>query len=101
MIYNKLVRDKIPEIIAAGGKTAVCHPLSPPDYTQALHAKLQEEVDEFIKSEEVDELADILEVVYAIAQSKGLQQAELEQLRLEKQEARGGFTQRIWLESVE
>lgn len=95
--YNKLVRDKIPEIIKKKGNIPLTKILSEKEYFIALKAKLTEEMDEFKESESLEELADILEVVFALASHSGSNQAELEKLRLEKQNERGGFEEKILL----
>ncbi|MDD6200028.1 MAG: nucleoside triphosphate pyrophosphohydrolase, partial [Firmicutes bacterium] len=66
MEYQKLVRDKIPELIAAGGETPVIRVLEDGEYLSRLEDKLEEEVAEYRQSGEPEELADILEVVYAL-----------------------------------
>lgn len=75
--------------------------LSSHEYTHQLHKKLEEEVAEFLESKELIELADILEVVYAIAKNQGSSTQELENLRIKKAKERGAFAQKIYLESVE
>lgn len=99
--YNKLIRDKIPEIISASGKKANCRILSKDDYIKELDQKLDEECAEYQTDKNIEELADILEVIYAIAEARGYSATELERIRLEKSEKRGGFSQRIFLENVE
>ena len=99
--YNKLVRDKIPEIISASGKKANCRILGEDEYIKELDRKLDEECAEYQVDKNIEELADILEVIYAIAEARGYSAAELERVRLEKSEKRGGFSQRIFLENVE
>lgn len=100
-MYNKLVRDKIPEIIMQSGKTAHCRVLDADEYITELDRKLNEECAEYQTDKNIEELADILEVIYAIAEARGYSAAELERVRLEKSEKRGGFSQRIFLENVE
>ena len=100
-VYNKLVRDKIPEIIMKSGKTAHCHVLDNNEYIAELDRKLNEECAEYQSDKSIEELADMLEVMYAIAEVKGYSVAELERVRLEKAEKRGGFSERIFLEQVE
>ncbi|MDO5559933.1 MAG: nucleoside triphosphate pyrophosphohydrolase [Oscillospiraceae bacterium] len=100
-IYNKLVRDNIPRIIKESGKKAVCSRLDDNEYLEALNSKLQEECLEYRKDKDIEELADILEVIYAIAQAKGISVSELEKIRIEKAQKNGAFTQKILLESVE
>lgn len=100
MKYSKLIRDKIPEIITRNGATAVTHSASENEYWGKLVEKLQEEVDEFRKDFNEEELADILEVVYAIGEYKGVSKEKLESIRLKKQEERGGFEKRIILDET-
>lgn len=99
-VYNKLVRDKIPEIIERGGETPNIRTLDEAEYVRLLHAKLDEEVDEFHRDRNIEELADILEVVYALADSIGCRE-ELRETYRKKHEARGGFADRIFLISKE
>ncbi|MFI3141565.1 MAG: nucleoside triphosphate pyrophosphohydrolase [Clostridia bacterium] len=99
-IHNKLVRDKIPEIIEKHNKTCVFSVLTDDDYSAALDQKLNEEVAEYQESKELEELADILEVVYAITQKQGHTIEELEKIRAEKFASRGGFENKIFLEEV-
>ena len=100
MIYNKLVRDKIPEIIEASGKTCETEILSGDEYLQMLDKKLDEELAEYHREKNIEELADLLEVLYATAKVRGYSIEELEQVRVEKQKARGGFDKKILLKSV-
>ena len=101
MIYNKLVRDKIPQIIEANGGKAHTRILSEEEYCQLLEAKLDEEVGEYHQDKTVEELADILEVVYALATAQGVSLAQLQEAYEQKHQARGGFAQRILLISSE
>lgn len=101
MIYNKLVRDRIPEIIASKGGTAQFRTLSPEEYLIFLEAKLDEETGEYHRDKNIEELADILEVVYALAASIGCTKEELNDVYRKKHEARGGFEKRILLISSE
>ena len=100
-VYNKLVRDKIHEIIMKSGKTAHCHVLDNNEYITELDRKLNEECAEYQADKNIEELADMLEVMYAIAEARGYSVADLERVRLEKAEKRGGFSERIFLEYVE
>lgn len=97
MEYNKLVRDNIPAIIEAQGETPVTRVLDGEEYLLQLEKKLDEEVAEFHGSGDPEELADILEVVYALGEAKGLSKEELLSLYQAKHDARGGFAQRIFL----
>ena len=100
-IHNKLVRDKIPEIIESTGKKAYCRTLTEEEYLSELDKKLNEECAEYQADKSLEELADMLEVVYAIASARGYSVAELERVRAEKAEKRGGFKDRIFLEKVD
>ena len=88
-VYDKLVRDMIPDIIAQNGETPVIHTASDAEYWQRLKEKLLEEVTEFIEDESKSEMADVLEVIYAICKYKGFDLETVEKLRFEKKVARG------------
>ena len=98
--HNKLVRDKIPEIIEKAGKKAYTHILSEEEYITELDKKLNEECAEYQADKNIEELADMLEVMYAIAEARGWSVSELETVRREKAEKRGAFEKRIFLERV-
>ena len=100
-VYHKLVRDKIPEIIEKDGHKAKYQILSKEDYLLALDKKLLEEVEEYQADKSLEEIADVLEVLYAICNARGYTIEELEIKRKEKNAGRGNFDQRIFLESVE
>ncbi|MBR6666847.1 MAG: nucleoside triphosphate pyrophosphohydrolase [Clostridia bacterium] len=100
VIHGKLVRDRIPEIIESAGKRCQTRILVEEEYLAALDAKLHEELAEYQADKSMEELADLLEVMMAVAEARGHSFAEIEALRREKAEKRGGFRQRIWLESV-
>ncbi|APW99423.1 hypothetical protein CHINAEXTREME_17325 [Halobiforma lacisalsi AJ5] len=99
--YDKLVRDSIPEIIERNGETPVVHTAAEEEYERRLREKLDEEVAEFRESGEIEELADVLEVVHAIREQEGISAERLEELRAEKARDRGRFEERIVLERVE
>ena len=98
--YNKLVRDRIPEIIEKSGKKAVIEILDDINYKQLLDDKLGEELQEYLDSDSVEELADLVEVIYAILLYKGVSIQDFEALRLKKAEARGAFEKRLLLKEV-
>lgn len=98
--YNKLVRDKIPLIIERSGKMCVCETLSDEQYIKMLNQKLLEEVNEYLESESIEELADISEVMLAILAFKKITIDELQKVRLEKLDTRGGFNEKIMLKEV-
>lgn len=98
--YSKLVRDRIPEIIKASGKTCVTESLSDDEYLRMIDAKLDEELAEYHKDLNVEELADLLEVIYAAAKARGYTLEQLEAIRAEKASKRGTFEKKILLKEV-
>ena len=101
MIFDKLVRDNIPQIIEDNGGKAEIRILSDEEYPVYLERKLDEEVGEYHRDKTAEELADILEVVYALASSIGCSQEKLQAIYQKKHEARGGFEKKILLLSSE
>ena len=100
MLYYKLVRDKIPEIIERSGKKASTYVLSDEEYAIYLERKLDEEVGEYHDSKDLEELADILEVIIALAKNKGYNFADLRKLQKKKALERGTFSKKILLIAV-
>lgn len=98
--YNKLVRDRIPEIIEGSGKKCVCSTLSDEQYLAMLDAKLNEELAEYQEGKSMEELADLLEVIRAVAAARGSSIEEVEAIRRNKAEKRGGFEKKILLTEV-
>ena len=98
--YNKLVRDNIPAIIEATGAACTTETLSDADYLRMLDAKLDEELAEYHRDQNIEELADLLEVIYACANARGYAKDELESIRAEKAAKRGGFEKKILLKTV-
>ena len=98
--YNKLVRDRIPEIIARSGKRCVTEILSDEEYLKMVDAKLDEELAEYHKDQNIEELADLMEVIYAAAAARGYTPQQLEQVRAEKFARRGGFQRKLLLKEV-
>ncbi len=97
MEYNKLVRDKIPQIIEAKGGTCRTVVLSEAEYIQKLEEKLSEELSEYLESRELEELVDLLEVMEALVKARGETWEELQRIKNAKSEVRGGFEDRILL----
>jgi len=97
---NKLVRNRIPEIIEQTGANPITHIAGDDEYWVSLLDKLLEEVEEFFQNPCEEEMADILEVLYAIMRSKGYSHEQIEQVRQRKLEERGGFSKRIVLDDV-
>ena len=98
--YNKLVRDRIPEIIEASGKTCTTEILSSDAYLCMLDAKMDEELAEYHRDRNIEELADLLEVIRAVVIARGYSLDELERIRAKKAAKRGGFGKRILLKEV-
>lgn len=98
--YNKLVRDRIPEIIESSGKTCLTATLSDEAYLHMLDQKLVEELSEYQESKSMEELADLIEVIAAVAKARGCSWEELLRIRNQKRGKRGGFEKRILLMEV-
>ncbi len=103
--YNKLVRDRIPHIIMSQGKECRTRILDLEEYKQELRTKLREETEEYFAADKdqdaLEELADMLEVIRALAEVHGANVAELDKLWADKAEARGGFQERVFLIDVD
>ncbi len=98
MNQPKLVRDKTPRIIRDGGDQPLVRVADATEYRRLLRAKLVEEVEEFLASEDPGELAEVLEVLFALAGDLGVDRDQLERLRDAKGPDRGGFADRVvWL----
>ncbi|AQQ61670.1 MULTISPECIES: nucleoside triphosphate pyrophosphohydrolase [Bacillus] len=102
--YNKLVRDRIPEIIENNGKTFTTRILDEKEYIEEVSKKTQEELAEYLEAEskehKVEELADLLELVNALAKHEGTTLEEINNIRKKKAEERGGFSDRVFLIEV-
>ena len=97
MEYNKAIRDKIPEIIQKDGYSCNVKTLSDGEFLEHLEKKISEEVAEYQNDKNPEELADILEVIYRVAQLRGVSKEELEKIRIKKSEERGGFDKNLFL----
>jgi len=100
MVYNKLIRDKIPEIIEQSGKQAIIEKVTGEEYMKLLNEKLCEELKEFMESQSVEELADLVEVVYAILDYKNVSIKDFETIRQQKATKRGTFKEKLLLKEV-
>jgi len=100
MKHNKLVRDKIPDIIRERGENVITHVTTGKEYREKLREKLLEEVHEFLRDDNIEEVADILEVLEAIVWDKAQEWDEVLQVKTRKHKQRGGFTQRIVLDEA-
>ena len=98
--YDKLVRDRIPEMIESSGKRCIVEVMDRDTYLRYLDRKLDEELAEYRADGSLEELADLLEVIYAVAAANGCSVDELESIRKEKAEKRGGFVKRLRLKGV-
>ena len=96
-VYNKLIRDRIPEIIESNGQTCICKVLDEQAYLAALDAKLSEELAEYQQDHSLEELADLLEVIHAVIKARGSTLQNVEAIRAEKARQRGGFDKRLYL----
>jgi len=109
IVYNKLIRDKIPEIIEGKGKNFTCHKADDREYLNALREKIKEEVEEFYEDPSTEEMGDILEVLHALMdyhnldkdKDKDKDKDEVEKIREDKARERGKFEKQLILESVE
>lgn len=103
-VYNKLVRDRIPEIIRSNGSECVVRRLEANEFEQEAKKKLQEELAEFLEAsnaeQAVEELADLLELIYCLSEHYGYSKEELESIRVDKQERRGSFLEKWFLIEV-
>jgi len=100
IVYYKLVRDKIPEIIENAGKTCIIETLDDKQYITMLEEKLNEELVEYQTDKSIEEMADLYEVMLATIKARGWSLAQLEQVRAEKAESRGKFDKKILLKEV-
>ena len=99
--FDKLVRDKIPEIVRSKGETPTIRILDDEEYERELNKKLQEEVNEYLSDGNIEEIADIEEVLRAIVALKGVSYEDFNKIREKKCEQRGAFNDRVFLESTD
>ncbi|MGE7661312.1 nucleoside triphosphate pyrophosphohydrolase [Peribacillus sp. NPDC097197] len=104
-VHNKLVRDRIPQIIEATGKKYTTRVLNDNEYIDELKKKSFEELQEYVetdnKEDAIEELADVLEIMHALAEYHGSSMEEVEEVRRSKAAKRGGFMEKIYLIEVE
>lgn len=100
---NKLVRDYFPELMKEKGREVEVEVLDNKQYSEKLKEKFIEEVEKF-KNADTDRLliesVDLLEVVYAIAEHRGITESEMEFMRQLKKNRNGGFKKRVMLKSM-
>lgn len=100
-VYNKAIRDKIPEIIRKSGNNCNVKSLSDEEFLIELDKKLGEELAEYLESKSVEELADVLEVIYRISQLRGTSLEDFQKIRMDKVQKRGGFDKNLFLIDTE
>lgn len=102
--YNKLVRDNIPEIIKSNNGEPYTRVLDEEEYKEELEKKLLEECNEVINAKEskdrVEELADVMEIIFSLARLEDKSLQEIQEVMLDKRKKRGGFEKRVYLEKV-
>ncbi len=98
--YNKVIRDKIPEIIEDSGKKGIVKQLTDEEFLPELEKKLNEEVNEYLSSGEIEELADIIEIINRILELRNVGRKDFDTIRLEKMKTRGGFDRNYYLLEV-
>lgn len=99
--YNKLIRDKNVKLMEDKGCKVTYEILDEKRYGQELDKKLQEEVGEYLEDYNIEEMADVMEVIYAILKYRGITMEEVDKVRLDKQKRKGGFERRVYLKEVE
>lgn len=99
--YNKLIRDNLIEIMEKKGHKVKYRILEDEEYLKELEKKLQEEVNEYLESKEIEEIADILEVIYALMECHNITKEEIEKIRIDKSDKKGAFNKKIFLIDVE
>lgn len=97
IVYRKAVRDKIPEIIRSKGTTCQVEVLGQEAWAEVLTQKLEEELSEYLGSKEMEELVDLIEVAYAVAEARGSRAEAVDVMRAAKREKSGAFQQRFFL----
>lgn len=96
--YHKLVRDKVPDRIAAKGEPYTMHVADDAEYREKLKEKLREEVEEWVSEESLEEMADVFEVITAILECKGWTIEQIVEKQKAKRETHGGFAKKIILD---
>lgn len=99
-VYNKAIRDNIPEIIIESGSEPTVEILSDENFLEELEKKLDEEIKEYKESKKVEELCDLIEIAYRIAELKGITEDQLNHRRNKKNIKRGKFENNLFLVQV-
>src|SRR4030042_873158 len=99
--YNKLIRDRIPEIIKEAGWKPTVRKLKKAEFLKALKKKVSEEARELIRAKDekgiIDEIVDIQELIDALASEIGLSKPRIKKIQVDKRKKRGGFEKRLFL----
>ena len=101
LTYNKLIRDNNVKIMEDKGCKVRYEILDNERYGKELDKKLKEEVNEYLEDYSVEEMADVMEVIYAILEYRGTNMEEVEKIRIEKREKKGAFKNKVFLKDVE
>lgn len=99
--YNKLIRDNNVKLMEDKGCKVSCETLDDKRYGEELDKKLKEEVNEYLSDYNIEEMADVMEVIYAILDFRGITMEEVENVRIKKRERKGAFKKKIFLKTVE
>lgn len=99
--YNKLIRDKNVEIMEDLGHKVEYEILNDERYNEELDKKLKEEVNEYLADYSVEEMADVMEVIYAMLDYRGMKMEDVEKVRIEKRNRKGAFKNKVFLKTVE
>jgi len=99
-IYNKAIRDKIPEIIENSGKKGIVKQLSDEEFLPELEKKLSEEVNEYFSSGDIEELVDIIEIINRILELRNVNRKDFDSILSEKRKNRGAFDSNYFLIEV-
>ena len=100
-IYNKLIRDNLIEKMENKGLKVEYHILEEDEYDKELDKKLKEEVNEYIEDYSIEEMADVMEVIYTIMEHRNIKMEDVEKARIEKRYKNGAFNKKIFLESAD
>ena len=99
--YNKLIRDKNVEIMEKLGHKVEYEILNDERYNEELDKKLKEEVNEYLADYSVEEMADVMEVIYAMLDYRGMKMEDVEKVRIEKRNRKGACKNKVFLKTVE
>lgn len=99
--YNKLIRDKNVEIMEKKGCKVTYEILDDERYREELDKKLKEEVLEYLEEYDIEEMADVMEVIYTMLDYTGVTMEDVEKVRVEKRNRKGGFKNKVFLKDVE